>query len=301
MNLFPYSNFHDINLDWIMKKINEIITKIKTIKEIPPGGTTGQSLVKRSNANYDVEWFTVSGGGGSNELYYCTYGTTTNAQIETALANGLLPVCKYQNKMYYLTERISANQHLFNSVYRSDSYNIQVILDSWILINESFATALYVNNQIAAIPNLVPAGGNAGEVLAKASNTDYDLTWVVPGGGSADIEWVTYGTTTSAVIEAAYQAGKIVACLYNNYVFYLTERTDDHTHYFMSIRSINSRYIRCYNNSWTFANSTLLTQTAAHGMFVELPLTTPNAGDVITWTGTEWDSAPLPVYNGGVI
>lgn len=35
----------------------------------------------------------------------------------------------------------------------------------------------------------VPAGGNAGYVLAKRSNTDYDTEWI-PGGGSADtVHW----------------------------------------------------------------------------------------------------------------
>lgn len=32
---------------------------------IPDGGTTGQALVKASNANGDIQWGTVSGGGGS--------------------------------------------------------------------------------------------------------------------------------------------------------------------------------------------------------------------------------------------
>lgn len=30
----------------------------------PPGGITGQALIKKSNANYDVKWGTVAGGGG---------------------------------------------------------------------------------------------------------------------------------------------------------------------------------------------------------------------------------------------
>ena len=30
---------------------------------------------------------------------------------------------------------------------------------------------------------LAPAGGTTGQVLAKASNTDYDLEWITGGGG----------------------------------------------------------------------------------------------------------------------
>ena len=35
---------------------------------VPPGGTKGQALVKKSAADGDVEWKTVGGGGGSAEL-----------------------------------------------------------------------------------------------------------------------------------------------------------------------------------------------------------------------------------------
>src|SRR5690606_761420 len=35
-----------------------------SITPIPAGGTTGQSLVKNSAADYDYAWATVSGGGG---------------------------------------------------------------------------------------------------------------------------------------------------------------------------------------------------------------------------------------------
>jgi len=32
---------------------------------VPSGGTTGQALVKRSDTDFDTEWATVQGGGGS--------------------------------------------------------------------------------------------------------------------------------------------------------------------------------------------------------------------------------------------
>lgn len=35
---------------------------------IPPGGTTGQALVKASNADYHTQWATVGGGGGSGTV-----------------------------------------------------------------------------------------------------------------------------------------------------------------------------------------------------------------------------------------
>ena len=38
-------------------------------------------------------------------LYYCTYGTTTSAQIAQAITDGLLPVCVYGGRYYYLVYR----------------------------------------------------------------------------------------------------------------------------------------------------------------------------------------------------
>lgn len=50
---------------------------------VPVGGTTGQALVKASNADGDIEWDTVTGGGGSAEVvgiqYFTSVGTMSNA------------------------------------------------------------------------------------------------------------------------------------------------------------------------------------------------------------------------------
>lgn len=42
----------------------------------------------------------------------------------------------------------------------------------------------------AAATNGIPSGGNAGQVLAKVDGTDYNAQWVTPSGGSAiDSDW----------------------------------------------------------------------------------------------------------------
>lgn len=52
------------------------------VTELPVGGTTGQSLVKNSDTDYDVTWSTVSGGGGDGE--YVPYITGSSS-------SGILP------------------------------------------------------------------------------------------------------------------------------------------------------------------------------------------------------------------
>ena len=45
----------------------------------PPGGTTGQALVKSSNDDYDMEWGDVSGGGGATEIVIVPGGGAESA------------------------------------------------------------------------------------------------------------------------------------------------------------------------------------------------------------------------------
>lgn len=52
----------------------------------------------------------------------------------------------------------------------------------------------------------VPAGGTTGQVLAKASNTDYDTEWVAAGGGS-DRRTVTAVTSSSGIVTLNYALG----------------------------------------------------------------------------------------------
>ena len=41
-----------------------------------------------------------------SEIFYCTYNQTSGTEISQALSNGLLPVCKYNTKVYYLVSTV---------------------------------------------------------------------------------------------------------------------------------------------------------------------------------------------------
>jgi hypothetical protein len=53
-NLFPYSDFNKVNLDWISDCLKALM-----------GGTTGEILKKKSDDDFDFEWADESVGGGS--------------------------------------------------------------------------------------------------------------------------------------------------------------------------------------------------------------------------------------------
>lgn len=55
---------------------------------IPTGGTSGQVLTKKSDADYDTEWTTMSGDGGVNvDAELKEYYTTAKKNIRTAIEN----------------------------------------------------------------------------------------------------------------------------------------------------------------------------------------------------------------------
>ena len=55
---------------------------------IPTGGTSGQILTKKSDADYDTEWTTMSGDGGVNvDAELKEYYTTAKKNIRTAIEN----------------------------------------------------------------------------------------------------------------------------------------------------------------------------------------------------------------------
>lgn len=60
------------------------------------------------------------------ELFYCTYGTTTYAEITTALSAGKLPVCVYSDRFYKYDLKSPTDRHTFNANYADTLYTISV-------------------------------------------------------------------------------------------------------------------------------------------------------------------------------
>lgn len=65
-----------------------------------------------------------------------------------------------------------------------------------------------------------------------------------------DVFIATYGTTTNAEIEAAYQAGRAVLCKYDGILYRLSWRVSPTTHLFDAISSYTCYSLTCTNNSW---------------------------------------------------
>lgn len=134
-------------------------------------------------------------------------------------------------------------------------------------------------------------------VIHKLTKQQYDnLTpnqndlYMVTDEDTAQIEWVTYGTTTYSEIMTAINAGKLVLCEYNNVVF--VQRYYDNFSVDFTSSTLNMNTIISVNSSNTWSNNSSSLQS-------EIPAGT--SGQVLTYTGTAGSvgSASLPTTMNG--
>ena len=76
-------------LNQICQKFNELLTAVKNVRELPPGGTHGQVATPKEDGS-GYEWVNQSGGGGgSDDLWYPT--VTTAGVISWAKSSTTTP------------------------------------------------------------------------------------------------------------------------------------------------------------------------------------------------------------------
>lgn len=145
-------------------------------------------------------------------------------------------------------------------------------------------------SQVATIllnaESMCKSGGLPGQVLAKASESDFDVKWVTPssgsgggGSGESDVFYAIYGTTTNAEILAAYEAGKAVYLkVEGSHGVYRLLLVNSTTAYFGGITSTRrfARY-RCFSDTWTTYDQVVLA-----------PMATSAA---VTLTASGWSSS----------
>lgn len=87
--------------------------------------------------------------------------------------------------------------------------------------------------------------------LTAGENINISEDNVISSTGGGGVFWAVYGSTTSAEIEAAYQAGKDVICKYNGAIYRLSTRVNSTIHTFDTISGDFEYYVMCSSNDWT--------------------------------------------------
>lgn len=248
----------------------------------------------------------------------------TDANAVTRLGNSSL-LNMPENSIYYFNHVTSS---VISDMPESEVTGVVYCISPWPeLVNGSkclWGKTLFVTNKdsywmrscINNNPNTgdpIPSWGSWHKVIL-----DSDLPYLD----------VTYGTTTSAEIEAAYQANKKVWCTYGNKVYPLTYRESATIHHFVMFHNQARYALKCDNNTWsdstsTFAkkdsaqltgtptaptaaagtNTTQLATTAfvqtAVGGAIPLPQSASD-GQFLTYNGTSdaWVATTVPSANG---
>lgn len=81
----------------------------------------------------------------------------------------------------------------------SDPYEVRITPDS-VRMQERTRQVLNLLDQAA-----VPQGGDPGQVLAKVSGDDYDVTWVNPVASAADVSFAPAGSIAASTVQAAIE------------------------------------------------------------------------------------------------
>ena len=192
---------------------------------VPSGGTTGDVLIKQSSTDFDAQWITpytvpkplanVNYDIDSilnDSYYYVDAANVSNvtARPSTSLALNSFVITKFVGESTYIQWWMYAQAGI-----------PKVYVRRWF---GAWSTWRYWNSYPDGVTP-IPAGGTAGQVLAKRSGTDYDTEWVNQSGGGnttvkydesddtiylkRDGEWVAWQTGVLGVPLYLYKNGNV--------------------------------------------------------------------------------------------
>lgn len=160
----------------------------------------------------------------SPEVFIATYGTTTSAEIEAAYQAGKPIIAIYPGKaiQYHIFQRSSATNHKFSTfAINGKFFTIQCSNDVWsdgqnsgvkpsahASTHASGGTDPITPADIGAQPSITVNGilkGDGAGAVTAAEETEVELVDL-----PQEVFWATYGETTAAELNAAWDAGKLI-------------------------------------------------------------------------------------------
>lgn len=179
---------------------------------IPAGGTTGQSLVKASNTDFDTMWETITGGGGggipeapTTGLIYGRQGSTTSWQLVLPLSGGTLtgplilaadPGTNLGAATKQYVDATVAEQAIFEGVYRVslNQPDLRVTAGN---LDGYYWDAITLNPQVPDATVVALPGIPLGTLI----NNDDRIIWV---SNLAQYQVITGGALTQPYADTLY-------------------------------------------------------------------------------------------------
>lgn len=196
---FPYTNFHDLNLDWLLRAVKSLRDRLEDhIKDynrtkVPGGGLKNQVLTKKSDSDYDMIWKDSSGipaGGAAGDILAknsaADFDASWHADNNIKKSGGTLDNAATlefvdgANSAEIGAMELMATGEKFQ--FSGDFGFTNPVSGQPPVADNDLATKQYVDASTSSVDG-VPAGGTTGQVLAKKTDADGDTEWVDQSGG----------------------------------------------------------------------------------------------------------------------
>ena len=204
---------------------------------LPTGGSAGQVLAKKTDTNYDTEWIDAHSGDSNVVIAVIDKNGVLNKTYDELLA------AVNANKVVFIKDLTDSYDSYFSYQYIHSVHGLLFIItgariytnDIYIKIDTPYIGVKSDNTLVHGHSfngGLVPDGGTTGQVLAKSSNNNYEVTWVSQtggsgGGGSSDssIVVVLCQKDSSGTISLSMTYDEIVAAIGANKVVVIKDNS----------------------------------------------------------------------------
>ena len=249
---YPWSNLHDLNIDWLLKQVKQLAEAVKTIPR------------KTSQLINDAGFITAATFPVTS-VNNKTGAVVLNASDVGALPNTYTPpVIKVNNR----TGSITITDIMTRASNQAMAY--PTTSGAW-----SVATNIFSNLTPASYYGILTIENNgnyqrhifsnmSGQVFVgwtDNANITEPATWSDLSETSEDLYCCEYSVTTNAQIESALAANKIPVLLYSDTLYVFSRRVSATNHYFCAVHSTstssNYYYARCNNNAWSSGSGSL--------------------------------------------
>ena len=232
---FPWTNLHDLNLDWIMRQLKRIDELQSTVNHF-----IQQIPTRLSQLINDTGFINVAQAAAAAPVQSVNEhtGDVTITDIMTRRAN--------QATAYPTTSGAwSVATNIFSNLTPASYYGILTIEN-----NGNYQRHIFNN-----------MSGQVFVGWTDNANITEPATWSILSETSKDLYFCEYNVTTNAQIESALAANKIPVLLYSDTLYVFSKRVSTTNHYFCAVHSTSSSssyyYARCSSNAWTSGSGTL--------------------------------------------